>query len=303
MREWSAEVVVDADLARRLLGQFPDLAVGSLRHVAEGWDNTVWLVDDRWAFRFPRRAIAIPGVEREIAVLPLLAPRLPLPIPAPRFVGKPTAEYPWPFFGSVYLPGKEPDATLDDRARTTAGEQLATFLRRLHAPSTAEWVERAYPLPADPMGRGDMARRVPWTRERLGELERLGLWRAPPSVAQLLSAAELLPPPEATALTHGDLHFRHLLVSDGARVSGVIDWGDVCRGDPAIDLLLFWSFVPPTGRAAFLAAYGPVTEEHLLRARVLGLFLCATLARYGHDEGIPNVEREAIGGLERSAAG
>jgi aminoglycoside phosphotransferase (APT) family kinase protein len=303
VREWAAEVVVDAELARRLLAQFPEVAADSLRQVAEGWDNTVWLVDEAWAFRFPRRPIAVPGVERELAALPLLAPILPLPIPAPVFVGRPTRDYPWPFFGSRYLIGSEPgDVELDDPARTAAGVQLAKFLRRLHEPSTAESVERSYALPADPMRRSDMTVRAPMTRARLAELERLELWRATAAVAALLAEAERLPPPEPTAVAHGDLHFRHLLLDEDGRACGVIDWGDVCRADPAIDLLLLWSFVPPSGRNAFLAAYGPVTTEQLLRARVLALFLSATLAWYAHDQGLAGVQREAIAGLERSAA-
>jgi hypothetical protein len=69
--EWSAEVAVDEDLVRRLLGeQFGELALRSVRLLGEGWDNAVWLVDERWIFRFPRRRIAVPGVERAIALLP-----------------------------------------------------------------------------------------------------------------------------------------------------------------------------------------------------------------------------------------
>jgi aminoglycoside phosphotransferase (APT) family kinase protein len=86
---WTAEVVIDEGLVRRLLAQFPELEIRSLRRLAEGWDNSVWVVDERFAFRFPRRAIAIPGIEREIAVLPTLAPLLPLPVPCPVFVGDP----------------------------------------------------------------------------------------------------------------------------------------------------------------------------------------------------------------------
>ena len=54
--EWSPEIVVDEPLARRLLRtQFPELELASLRLAGEGWDNTAWLVDERWLFRFPRR--------------------------------------------------------------------------------------------------------------------------------------------------------------------------------------------------------------------------------------------------------
>ena len=83
-------------------------------------------------------------------------------------------------------------------------------------------------------------------------------------------------------------------------MTGVIDWGDLCRSDPAIDLPLLWGFVPPAGRAAFLDAYGPVEEEQLLRARVLTFSVWAALAAYAHAEGFPSMEREALGGLERA---
>ena len=294
MPVWAAEVVVDEELVRRLLARFPELEVRSLRRLGERWDNSVWVVDERYAFRFPRRAIAIPGIEREIAVLPRLAPLLPLPVPRPVFVSGPVEDYPWPFFGCELVPGVEAgDAALDDEARLEIALELARFLRELHA------VDLDEPLPPDFNGRTDMSKRTALAREELAELQRLGLWSAPLAVARLLDEAKRLPPPEPSVLVHGDLHFRHLLV-EGGRASGVIDWGDVCRSDPAIDLPLLWSFVPPEGRGAFLDAYGPVNEAQLLRARVLAIQLCAVLAHYGHLEGAEGVKREALSGLERA---
>ena len=71
MPEWDADVDVDAGLVHALLGeQFPELDASSARLLAEGWDNAVWVVEERWAFRFPRREIAVPLVARELAVLP-----------------------------------------------------------------------------------------------------------------------------------------------------------------------------------------------------------------------------------------
>jgi len=291
---WSAEVELDEGLVRRLIGQFPELPVRSLRMLAEGWDNTVWLANERYAFRFPRRRIAIPGVELELELLPKLAPLLPLPVPDPVFRGRPADGYPWPFFGSELLPGRETcDAELDDDARLELALQLARFLRALHALDLDE------PLPLDANARADMTVRVPLAREQLAALERLGLWRGPPLVGRLLDTAERLPPTDLPAVVHGDLHFRHVLV-EGRRVTGLIDWGDLCRSDPAIDLPLLWGFVPPEGRAAFLDAYGPVEEEQLIRARVLAFSVWAALAAYARTEGFPSVEREALGGLDRA---
>jgi aminoglycoside phosphotransferase (APT) family kinase protein len=93
-----------------------------------------------------------------------------------------------------------------------------------------------------------------------------------------------------------------VLVDGVGAASGVIDWGDVCVADPAIDLQLVWSFFEPEQRAAFLDAYGqPVSEAQLVRARVLALSLCAALAAYGHGERMGSVEREALDGLTRAA--
>jgi len=296
MPVWAAEVEVDEQLVRRLLARFPELEQAPLRKLAEGWDNSVWVVDERHAFRFPRREVAIPGLEREIAVLPKLAPLLPLPVPLPAFVGGPTEEYAWPFFGAKLIPGVEAGvAELDDKARLEIALELAAFLRALHA------VELDEPLPLDQNGRTDMAKRVGLAREELGELARLGLWHAPPEVDRLLEEALRLPPPEAPVVVHGDLHFRHLLI-EGRAASGVIDWGDVCVADPAIDLPLLWSFVPPHGREAFLDAYGPVNETQLLRSRVLSIQLCAVLAHYGHSESQPELVRAGLDGLERTLA-
>ena len=278
MPEWSAEVTVDADLARRLIAeQFPELALDSLRLLGEGWDTTVWLVDDEWAFRFPRRQYVIAGIENEMALLPQLAPLLPLHIPNPTFRGRPAEAYRWPFYGAPFLPGRElAEAGLDESERARLAQPLANFLRTLHS------LELDVELPVDPVRRADMEYRVPATRKRLAELESLGLWSPPQIVSELLAAAERLATPAPTAVVHGDLHLRHLLVDEGGAPSAVIDWIDLSRNDPCVDLVLFWCVLPPAGRMAFLDAYGAVSEEQLLRARVLALFLCGTLAVYGH---------------------
>ena len=186
---WEPEIVVDEALARLLLGQFPELAGESLQLLASGWDYTVWAVAERYAFRFPRRAVGIPGTEREIAVLPKLAPLLPIAVPEPVFVGRPTDEYPWPFFGSALLQGREA-AGLDEQARLEIALQVAGFLRTLHS------LDLDVELPVDVNGRADMSRRVPMALELLDELHRLGLWKEPASVRAFLGEAQVLPPGE-----------------------------------------------------------------------------------------------------------
>jgi aminoglycoside phosphotransferase (APT) family kinase protein len=287
--DWAAELVVDEQLARRLISeQFGPLPVRSLVALSEGWDYAGFLVDDIWVFRFPRREVVVPGTEREIAVLPVL--EVPAAVPRPEHVGVPTEAYPWPFYGARYIPGGEA-VGLDDETRRRLARPLARFLRALHA--------HDLDLPVDLQRRSDMSFRVPRVRQALAAIA--DLWRPLPLVEEVLREAEGLPLAEPTAVVHGDLHFRQLLVHAG-ELSGVIDWVDVCRADPGQDLQLVWSFLPPDSRREFLAEYGPASEASLLRARVLALNLSAILARYGHDEGMPDVETEALAGLDRAVA-
>jgi aminoglycoside phosphotransferase (APT) family kinase protein len=295
MSDWSAEVRVDELLVERLLAeQFAPLPERSLLLLGEGWDYTAFLVDKTWVFRFPRRAVVVPGTEREIATLPLLASLLPVPIPKPEHVGRPGTAFAWPFYGARHLPGTEPGGALSDNVRIALARPLARALRVLHAPVTLAAAGDA--LPFDPIGRADMAVRVPRAREAIAAIA--DPWPASSEAEELFARALELPAPEPRAVCHGDLHFRQLLV-EGHALTGIVDWVDLCRSDPGVDLSLAYGFLPPAARGEFLDEYGEVDPASLVRARVLALNLMAVLARYGHDEGIPDVEAEARAGLDR----
>jgi aminoglycoside phosphotransferase (APT) family kinase protein len=149
MAEWDAEIVVDAELARALIrGQFPALG-RTVEPFGSGWDNTAYLVDEELVFRFPRRRIAVPLMEREVRVLPAIAARLPLPVPIPEWAGAPTDAFPWPFAGYRRLAGRGAD-TVDFTAaeRGAMAAPLAVFLRALHAIPTD-----GLGLPGDEIGK------------------------------------------------------------------------------------------------------------------------------------------------------
>jgi aminoglycoside phosphotransferase (APT) family kinase protein len=239
--------------------------------------------------------MVIPGLENEMSYLPILAPLLPLQVPEPTLLGQPTESFGWPFYGAPFLPGRElAETELDDEARIALGRPLGVFLRTLHS------LELDGDLPVDPVRRADMTFRVPKTRDRLAELDGLDLWIAPPEAHDIIDAAAGLGPPEPTAVVHGDLHLRHLLVDDGDRPTAVIDWIDLSRNDPGVDLVLYWCALPPAGRDEFRDSYGALDADQLLLGRILSLFLCGTLAVWGHHEGAEHVKREALDGLART---
>ena len=97
MRWPDAEIDVSADLVKELVrDQHSDLVFGDVREMAPGFDNTIWRLGDDMVARLPRRQAAVPLIESEQRWLPGLAPRLPLAIPTPVRVGRPSERFPWP---------------------------------------------------------------------------------------------------------------------------------------------------------------------------------------------------------------
>ncbi len=291
-RPWDSAQPVDEARAAALVGaQFPALRDAPVHAVATGWDNSVLLVGDV-LFRFPRREVAVELQHRELAVLPLVAPWVPLPVPAPTHLGEPAGDYPWPFWGAAMLPGREL-ALAGAVDRTAAAEGVGAFLRALHD------LRVEVDLPVDPTGRGAPVRRAPSTREALVALQDRGL--RVPDVDDVVDCG-LGPPDGPLVLVHGDLHPRHLLVDDRGRPTGVIDWGDTCFASPAVDLSLAFAGFTGPARAALLAAYGGVDADTELRARALAVGLCAALAEWAAATGEPLLLREYLQGLERAVS-
>jgi aminoglycoside phosphotransferase (APT) family kinase protein len=284
---WSADIPLDEALARQLIvEQFPALAGGALQPLGVGWDNAAYRVGAEVVFRFPRRRSAAMLLLREARILPLLAPHLPVPIPAPRFVGTPTPAFPYPFVGYPYLPGEiASDVPLTDDTRAALAAPLGAFLRALHG-IAIDAATRAW-APGDEIARIDLVGRAPGIVARLrgnaAALAEADVGTLVALVGRLATTPTRVAPPR---WVHGDLYPRHLLLDDGGQLVGVIDWGDVHLGDPALDLSLAWTFLPVTAHPAFRAAYGPIDAATWARARFRAIHYGAILAEYGRAEGI-----------------
>lgn len=281
-QQWDADhQVTEREAAALIAGQFPALAPAHLSLLGVGWDNVAFLVDRRLVFRFPRREVAAGLVAREARILPLLAPHLPYPIPAPDHVGAPTATYPFVFAGYPYLPGQTAcQVACSDEDRAALAPQLAGFLAALHRlPVDAETRRWA---PGDEIARADLPPRLPPLQERL-RANPAGL--AADEVARLVElVADLATtprPPLAPCWVHGDFYARHILLADARHLAGVIDWGDVHLGDPALDLSIAFTFLPPAARPRFRRAYGAIDPATWRRARFRAIHYGAILVEYG----------------------
>lgn len=286
---WVAEREMTAELALSLVrAQFPELGAGGIRPFGSGWDNTAYLVDGGIVFRFPRKESTVGLLERETRVLPLLG-RLPLDVPEPRWVGRRTERFPWPFAGYRRLAGVTADAAdLSEEERMAAAGPLGAFLAALHAVPV-----EGLGLPGDEIGRTAFARRMPELEARLRRLHGRGRIGDPAPWLRLFEG-ELPGPPPVPAVVHGDLYARHVLVDDGRRVSGVIDWGDLHAGDPALDLSIAYGFLPTRAREAFLRAYGPVDARTRRMARLRAAFHSAALAWFADSIQDAALLREAL---------
>ncbi len=265
-----AELSVSPDLVRALLSdQHPQYAHLPIRFSGEGWDNFMFRLGDDLAVRLPRRQIAVSLILHEQRWLNLLAPRLPLPIPAPVAVGEPGHGFPWRWSIIPWIEGEPVDQALLDAEQ---GPALAAFLRTLHQPSPPD-------APENP-GRGV---RLETRRERFGQcLDRLRVASdlITPSIDRAWRDALAAPFCETLVWLHGDLHAQNVLSKDG-RLAGVIDWGDMCGGDPAVDLCSVWGLLPDaSARTAALKAYAP-DDALLARAQGWAILFGATLFENG----------------------
>jgi aminoglycoside phosphotransferase (APT) family kinase protein len=282
---WAADVEIDATLADRLVReQFPELGGRTVEAFGMGWDNAAFLVGGEYVFRFPRRRIAVPLMRRETALLGQIAPHVPLAIPAPVFIGVPSEIFSRPFAGYRLIAGLTAcSVPLSEDVRAAMARPLARFLRALHAIDPVPLV--AAGLPPDEIGRLDGTKRLRLARERLPSLVAAGVTGLDAFVEWLAAhPPEPLPDAERRVL-HGDLYQRHVVLDSKLQVAGVIDWGDLHLGDPALDIAIAHMLLPAHAHAAFRDAYGAIDERTWSAARYRAIYHAILEIDYGVREG------------------
>lgn len=253
----SGEVQVDVDLVEVLLAQqHPNLASLPVRRTEGGFDNFMFRLGESFAVRLPRSATAARLLANEQRWLITLSDRLPLQIPVPIRVGQPGFGFPWRWSVVPWLVGQTAEV-----APVAASEaaRLATFLRSLHVPAPSDAprnFDRAAPLSSRAASIGERMRHLERVTDVINDRIRTA-W------GEALDAPNNTPP----TWIHGDLHARNVLTLEGT-ISGVIDWGDLTSGDPAIDLACLWMLLSDdSARAKAQRAYGSSDSALWLRAR------------------------------------
>lgn len=284
------EIRVSTALATRLVDrEMPDWAGLPVRPLAAtGTDNWMFRLGSDKVLRMPRRPSAVTLLRREWDWLPHLR-GLPLAVPEPLALGEPVDDFPHPWMVLSWQDGD----TLAARPLADAppaAEALGGFVRALGD----------LPGGSGPIaGSANHNRGVPLAvldetvRRSIGDIARSY------SVADLSAlwgeALAARPWGGAPLWLHGDLSPGNLLGQDG-RLTGVIDFGLMARGDPAVDLTPAWTLFDGPARAAFLEATGHDADT-IRRGRGWALYVAViNLSYYG--EGHPTLSRQAHQVLE-----
>ncbi len=234
-----------SSLVQRLVAeQFPQwshLEVMPVEH--DGWDNTSFRLGDQMSVRLPSADGYVAQIEKEHRWLPVLAPQLPLPIPAPMAKGVASDEFGRPWSVYRWLPGQAANVGgIADLVQFAA--DLANFLLALQRIDTTDGPSAG---PHSHFRGGLLTTYDAETRQCVRDLGSvidahtvLDVWdRAIATVWDL-----------DPVWVHGDVAASNLLVVDG-RLSAVIDFGCSSVGDPACDLVIVWTLLSGNSRRAF----------------------------------------------------
>lgn len=298
------ETEVTAELVRDLLrDQHPDLADRPVRFGARGWDNQLWRLGEDLAVRLPWATPSADALLRkEHAWLPALAPGLPLPVPVPQRIGEPSERFPRPWIVTTWVPGEPADRAPVTNA-ADAADALAAFLTALHRPAPEG-------APVGNHGRGGpLADHADAFADGLATATGMGLIPDPDAVRAVWEDAVAAPVWEGPAMwLHGDLHPANVLTAGGT-FCGVVDFGDLCAGDPACDLAAPWTLLPDGAADRFHAAYRPTADEATRRRargwaaqRALGGILIGEAGVRGRPGGKPTWGPPAHAALRRLVA-
>lgn len=236
-----------AQLKKMLSEQFPqwkNLAISPVS--TSGWDNNTFHIGDTMLARLPSAAEYAHQVEKEQHWLPTLAPLLPLQIPSPLAMGKPSKIYPYPWSIYRWIEG-ETLAAMNTFSLDQCAIDLAQFLLTLQNIDT-----HGAPRPgAHNFYRGgDLAI---YDAQTQAALERLKGKIDTDLAGNIWQSAIATSWEQAAVWVHGDISPGNLLVKDG-KLSAVIDFGLIAAGDPACDLAIAWTLFNDKSRELFRQA-------------------------------------------------
>jgi len=255
-------VGIDVEGVTRWFAEHVPEATGPLDFllIAGGRSNLTFKVTDAagraWVLRRPPTGHVLATAHDMVREHRIISALAPTAVPVPPAVGLCTddAVNGAPFYVMGYLDGhvlrdaKMAESLYAPEVRHRIGLELVDVLADLHG------------VDADAVGLGDLGRRDGYAARQLTRW--YGQFQASTSETgrsvPLVDAVHdrlvtLIPPQQASSIVHGDYRLDNVLLDDGGRVIGVLDWEICTLGDPLADvglLMVYWA--EPGGQASAL---------------------------------------------------
>lgn len=183
-------------------------------------------------------------------------------------------------------------ANLLEDERAFLAEPIAQFLATLHATPKSE-ISQCH-IPGDNQSRIDGTLLTAKIKKTFTELSLLGLLENKKQLEGVVRSLQHFRAPVNSIVVHRDFYVRHLLVDKNHHLVGVIDWGDIHLGDPAIDLAIAHRFLPARAHKSFIKAYGEISDDTWALAKLRAIYSSTLLILFGYHSKDPNIMREGL---------
>lgn len=256
------QVDVDDAVLRRLLRDVVPASAGMpLRRIAsDGTINQVYRLGTELVVRVPLIEWGADDADRESAVLPLLAGRMPLRTPELVAVGPAAAGVPWAWTVLRWIPGRRIDP-IGSPLQGADVDRLAAQLSALWALPPEGGPAALGGTPLDEMAEPTAAA-IAAASHVLDAAAVDATWRR-------VLAATTDPDPRDAVFVHADPTPGNLISREGV-LTAMIDWAASGAGDRALDLLSPWWLTDAAGRRRLRDALD-VDEATWFRGRVYAL--------------------------------
>lgn len=278
---------ITTDTVKKLINtQFPEYQDLDIKMVNKsGHDNRTFHLGSNMLVRLPSAACYQPQVIKEGKWLKYLSQNLSLPITTQVALGQPSSLYPFYWSINNYIDGK-PLNQVTEICQNRLARDLAKFLSEFQS--------------IDPTGGPKPGAH---NFERGGSLK----FYEQQTLDHLLLLKDHLPCDKLKVIwdtavsssyqkdpvwVHGDIAAGNLL-TDGSKLSAVIDFGILAVGDPACDYVMAWTYFEPEAREIFL---DQIDSETIKRAKGWALWK-ALITVNDQDSEVSNLAKRTINQL------
>lgn len=260
---------VDKKLVSNLLKQqcpnFAKLPIAKVKHY--GTDNIIFRIGETYAIRFPKIDYADAQIEKEQIWLPKFKDHLPLTIPVPIKIGKPSEDFPYHWYVYQWIKGvdayNEPLSDFNQLAK-----DLSQFIKALWKVNTSN----------APLSRRGVSLKTQDTfvheaiynlKDKIDINTIARIWQ---------SCLEVSDWNKSPVWLHADLLPSNLLLQNN-KLHAVIDFGLMGIGDPACDLIPAWCLFDTNSRIIFKEYLG-VDEDTWVRGKGWALSIALIIIPY-----------------------